>query len=404
MAEHRSTMASNGVPIITTDPYALAILADPLPFQHALREAGPLVRLVRYGAWGMARYAEVASGLRDFETFSSAAGAGLSDLRKEKPWRTPSLLLEADPPAHTRARQVVGPLLTPRALERWGASWAGAADALVDRLVASCRCDAVSDVAEAYALAVFPDAVGLPEEGREHLLPYGHLVFNAVGPHNALLADALAHAELVQASIAASCRREALHPGSLGAQIYAAVDAGTITEQEAALLVRSLLSAGLVTTVTTLAAALFAFAAHPEQWQLLRQDLALAAPAVDEVVRWESPVQTFCRTTTRAVEVAGTHLPAGEKVMLFLGAANRDPRRWDDPDRFDITRNATGHVGFGLGIHLCVGQAVARLEGKLLLTALARRVARMELAGQSQRRLNNTLRAWEHLTLMLVAQ
>ena len=404
MAANRSTNASNGVPIIPTDPYALDILADPLPFHHEVREAGPLVRLVRYGVWGMARYAEVASGLRDFETFSSAAGVGLSDFRKEKPWRTPSLLLEADPPAHTRARQVVGPLLTPRALERWGESWACAADALVDRLVASGSCDAVSDVAEAYALAVFPDAAGLPEEGREHLLPYGHMVFNAFGPRNALLADALAHAELVQASIAASCRREALHPGSLGAQIYAAVDAGTITEQEAALLVRSLLSAGLVTTVTTLAAALFAFAAHPEQWQLLRQDLAVAAPAVEEVLRWESPVQTFCRTTTREVEVAGTPLPAGEKVVLFLGAANRDPRRWDDPDRFDITRNAMGHVGFGLGIHLCVGQTVARLEGKLLLTALARRVERMELAGQSQRRLNNTLRAWEHLPLMLVAQ
>jgi cytochrome P450 len=387
-----------------TDPYALDTLADPLPFQHEVREAGPLVRLVRYGVWGMARYAEVTSGLRDFETFSSAAGVGLSDFRKEQPWRTPSLLLEADPPVHTRARRVVGPLLTPRALERWSASWACAADALVDRLVASGRCDAVSDMAEAYALSVFPDAVGLTAEGREHLLPYGRLVFNAFGPRNALLADAMAYAEPVQAYIAASCRREALRPDSLGAQIYAAVDAGTITEQEAALLVRSLLSAGLETTVTTLAAALFAFATHPAQWQLLRQDLARAASAVEEVVRWESPVQTFCRTTTREVEVAGTRVPAGEKVVLFLGAANRDPRRWDDPDRFDITRNATGHVGFGLGIHLCVGQTVARLEGKLLLTALARRVERMEPAGQSQRRLNNTLRAWEHLPLMLVAQ
>jgi 4-methoxybenzoate monooxygenase (O-demethylating) len=392
---------SGEVPVSTDDPYSFAILADPLPMHERLREAGPVVRLERYGVWAMARYAEVSAALRDWETYSSASGAGLADFRKEKPWRTPSLLLEADPPAHTRARQVVGPLLTPRALRVWREPWEREASALVERLVAAGSFDAVADLAEAYSLAVFADAVGLPEEGRENLLPYGHMVFNGFGPRNDLLAEAMVRAEPVQAYIAASCQREALRPGGFGSQIYAAVDAGKIAEQEAALLVRSLLSAGLDTTINTLAAAIYAFATHPDQWQLLRQDPSLAAPALEEVLRWESPVQTFFRTTTREVEIDTIRIPEGEKVLLFLGSANHDPRRWDDPNRFDIQRNATGHVGFGAGIHLCVGQTVARMEGEILLAALARRVEGIELAGQPQRRLNNTLRAWQSIPVSL---
>jgi len=223
------------------------------------------------------------------------------------------------------------------------------------------------------------------------------MVFNAFGPRNHLLEVAMADAQPVQQWITASCKREALSPGSFGAQIWAAVDTGKIPEEWAPLLVRSLLSAGLDTTINGIAAAINALASHPEQWSLLRQDPSLAKLAFEETVRWESSVQTFFRTTTREVEVGGVRIPAGEKVLLFLGAANRDPRRWTNPDSFDIRRNSSGHVGFGMGIHRCVGQTVSRFEAEILLTALARRVERIELAGQPQRKPNNTLRAWSSL-------
>ena len=256
---------------------------------------------------------------------------------------------------------------------------------------------AVTQLAEVYPLKVFGDAVGVPEEGRENLLPYANMVFNAFGPRNQLFEAAMAKAQAVQPWITASCRREALRPGGIGAQIWEAVDAGKIPEEWAPLLVRSLLSAGLDTTVNGLAAAIYALASHPDQWNLLRQDPSLVKLAFEETVRWESPVQTFFRTTTREVEVSGRRIPAGEKVLLFLGAANRDPRRWTNPDSFDIRRNASGHVGFGMGIHRCVGQTVARFEAEIVLTALARRVDQMELTGQPQRKPNNTLRAWSSL-------
>lgn len=194
------------------------------------------------------------------------------------------------------------------------------------------------------------------------------------------------------------CRREALTPVGFGARIWAAADHGDLTHEQAPLVVRSLLSAGIDTTVHGLAAVLYALATNPDQWQRLRQQPGtLARVAFDEAVRWESPVQTFFRTATTDIEIAGVTIPEGHKILLFLGAANRDPRRWADPDRFDLTRDPSGHVGFGTGIHQCVGQHVARLEAEALLSALAARVTRFEIAGATRRHHNNTLRAWESM-------
>ena len=386
-----------GVPVITADPFSLEHLTEPHALHEQMREAGPVVFLERYGIWGMARYEQVNAALKDWKTFSSAAGVGLSDFRKEKPWRPPSLLLEADPPAHTRAREVVGPILSPRALEAVREHFEREASALVERLAALGSFDAVSQLAEVYPIKVFGDAVGLTDEGRQHLLTYGNLAFNAFGPRNRLLEDSMASAQAAQRWIMDNCRREALRPGGFGAQIWAVADVGKIPEEWAALLVRSLLTAGLDTTVNGIAAAIYGLASHPDQWSALREDPSLAAPAFEEAVRWESPVQTFFRTTTREVEVGGVRIPNGEKVLLFLGAANRDSRRWANPDRFDIRRNASGHVGFGMGIHRCVGQTVARVEAEIVLAALARRVERIEITGQSRRRPNNTLHAWSSL-------
>jgi cytochrome P450 len=379
------------------DPFSREFLSDPYPFHEELREAGPVVWLDRYDIWAMARHEEVRACLMDWETFCSSAGVGLSDFRKEPPWRPPSLILEADPPLHTRTRAVLTRILSAAAMKKLWTTFEQDAIGLVDRLVERETFDAVRDLAEVYPLKVFPDAVGLAEDGRENLLPYGNMAFNAFGPRNDLFHQAMANAQPVVSWITSRCQRAALAPDGLGAQIYAAADAGQLTEDEASLLVRSFLTAGLDTTVVGLGNALFCFARNPEQWQRLRQDPALARAAFDEVLRYESPVQTFFRTTTRAVEVGGVKLGEGEKALLFLAAANRDARRWEHPDRFDITRRASGHLAFGVGIHGCVGMAVARLEAEIVLSLLARKVATIELDGEPERRLNNTLRGLARL-------
>jgi cytochrome P450 len=203
--------------------------------------------------------------------------------------------------------------------------------------------------------------------------------------------------------VAEQCQRANLAPEGFGGCIHAHVDSGAITETEAPLLVRSLLSAGIDTTVNGIGAAVYCLARFPDQFARLRADPTLARNAFEEAVRYESPVQTFFRTTTREVELAGVSLGEGKKVLMFLGAANRDPRRWDNPDHYDITRRTAGHVGYGSGIHMCVGQLVARVEGEVMLAALARKVGKIEITGEPKRLYNNTLRGLESLPIRMSA-
>ncbi|WP_225118051.1 cytochrome P450 [Bradyrhizobium sp. BRP22] len=366
-----------------------------------LREAGPVVQLRRWDVYAVARYAEVHAVLNDPATFCSSRGIGLSDFAKEKPWRPASLILEADPPAHTRARAVLSRVLSPAAMKQIRDGFAAAAEAKADALLAKRSFDAITELAEAYPLSVFPDALGLKPEGREHLLPYAGVVFNAFGPPNELRQTAIERSAPHQAYVQEQCQRENLTPGGFGARIYARADAGEITAAEAPLLVRALLSAGLDTTINGLGAAIYCLARFPDQWARLRSDPSLARNAFEEAIRFESPVQTFFRTATRDVDISGHRIREGKKVLMFLGAANRDPRRWELPDQYDVTRRTSGHVGFGSGIHMCVGQLVARLEGEMMLSALARKAASIEISEPVKRLYNNTLRGLDSLPVTL---
>ncbi|MDL5154833.1 cytochrome P450 [Actinomycetospora termitidis] len=393
------------LPVNDTDPFSVEVLTDPLPFQAALRDAGPVVHLSRYDLYAMGRHAEVRAALTDWQRFCSSAGVGLSNFRREAPWRPPSLLLEADPPHHDAPRRVLSAVLGPRALRRWRERWSAAAvehvDALLDGRRGPVEVDGMAALAESFPLRVFPDAVGIPREGREHLLPYGEYLFNAFGPHNELVAARAAAASEHAAWVNAQCAREVLADEGFGADIWAAADRGDLTPEQAPLVVRSLLSAGVDTTVHGLGWVLHGLATHPDQWELFRADPSRRRVCFDEAVRWGSPVQTFFRTAEVDVPIGDVVVPEGSKILMFLGSANHDPRAWDDPDRFDLRRDPSGHVGFGFGLHQCVGQHVARLEPETLLAALADRVERIEPAGEPVRRPNNTMREWASLPLRL---
>jgi 4-methoxybenzoate monooxygenase (O-demethylating) len=390
------------VPSLDFDPFDEAVLADPYAYHAALRDAGHVVWLASHGVYAMARYAEVQAALKDHSTFISGRGVGLSDFAAEEPWRPPSLLLEADPPLHDRTRSLMNKVASLATLRALMPEWRAKAVTMVERLLDRGTIDAVAELGEAFPLSVFPDLIGLRDEGREHLIPYGTTAFNAFGPRNALLEASLSAAVEATAWVAQSCQRENLSHDGWGAQVYAAADRGECSHAEAERLVRSFLTAGVDTTVNGIGNMLLAFARHPEQWQALRADPALAKKAFEESLRWDSTVQTFFRTTSRDVEVDGGTIPEGSKVLLFLAAANRDPRHWERAEEFDITRSASGHVGFGFGIHQCLGQMVARLEAEAVLDALISRVAEIRLAGPVERRLNNTLHAVSKLPLELV--
>ncbi|MFL5285831.1 MAG: cytochrome P450 [Rhodopila sp.] len=391
------------IPALDIDPFCQEFFDDPYPAHAAMRDAGPVVYLPRYDVHAVARYDDVRAMLLDWGSYGSARGAGLSDFAREKPWRLPSLLLETDPPVHDRTRALMDKVLSPAAVRGLRGGFTRAAETLVDDLLARGSFDAIHDLAEAYPLTVFPDAVGMPRENRRFLLPYGNMVFNSFGPRNAFFEAAAADAEPVLAWVQAQSRREALSATGFGAAIHAAAEQDGFTVAEAEILVRSLLTAGVDTTVNGLGAAVWCLARFPAEFERLRADPLLARAAFEEAIRLESPVQTFFRTTMRDVIIDGEAIPEGRKVLMFLGAANRDPRRWERPDEYDITRRNAGHVGFGTGIHGCAGAVLARLEGEAVLAGLARKVRSIAIAGPPQRRYNNTLCALASLPVTLLA-
>lgn len=394
--------APSDVPCVDIDPFSRDFFSDPYPYHATLREAGPVVWLSRYSIAASARYEPVRQALLDWEAFSSARGVGMADFVKHGRWRLPSIVLEVDPPQHTRSRQALNKALSLASMRKLQVRFEQAAEHMIDALVAKGEIDACTELAEAFPLQVFPDAVGMRASNRDHLLPYGDMVFNSFGPANELFQAAAARAKNAFPWVESEALREHLSPDGFGMVLYQCADAGEITHDEAQKLVRSILTAGVDTTVNGIGASIYCMARFPDQWQKLRANLKLARPAFEEAVRFESPVQTFFRTTTKAVEFGGVRLEADRKILLFLGAANRDPRKWVNPDTYDIERTTYGHVGFGAGIHMCVGQLLARLEGEVVLKALAQRVRSIEIIGEPTRRYNNTLRGLQHLPVRLV--
>jgi hypothetical protein len=385
------------------DPFSDETLTDPVPCQRELREAAPVVWLAKYGVFALGRHHDVRRVLHDVRTFISSAGVGMTNLRSEPGIRSPSLILEADPPAHAGPRAVLERVLSAEAVGRLRSGFRAHAAQLVSSLLERGSFDGVVDCARAFALQVFPDAVGLAPEQREQLLAYADLLFNANGPKNARFERSARESEALAHWIMERCQRSALRAGGLGTQIHEASDRGELQPAQATLLVRSLLSAGVDTTIAALGNTLALLAERPDAWQRLHAQPGLVRQVFDEALRYDSPSMFTFRTSSAPAEIAGIAIPENQKLLLSFSAANRDPRRWPDPDRFDIDRRPTGHLAFGSGIHACVGQVIARAEAETLLEELARRVRRLEAGGTPERWLNHSVRTWGTLPLRISA-
>jgi cytochrome P450 len=389
------------IPVLDDDPFSPEILEDPLPFQQRLRDAGPVAYLSKYNAHAIGRYEDLSEAVANWQQLSSGSGVGLNE-----PWRARGLL-QMDPPQHDAPREVLQSILSSRVLRSMKEACMEVAGGIVDGLLAGTpsggqvEIDGFADLGSKLPVNFFPEASGIDEDGRENLVPYADHIFNALGPDNELAEQGKCKAAEYSEWATAKCQRDALKPEGFGADIWAAADRGEILHEQAPLLTRSLLSAGVDTTVYGITGMLYAFAANPGQWEALRHNIHLARVAFDESLRWESPVQQLFRKTSSEVTIGGTVIPAGSRVMLCFAAANRDPRRWENPDQFDLSRDPSGHLAFGMGVHQCVGQHAARLQAASLLEQLVPRVTGIELASPIGRHHNNTLRGWDSVPLRL---
>jgi 4-methoxybenzoate monooxygenase (O-demethylating) len=347
----------------------------------ALREMGPVVKLAREDITMITRYEPVSDGLKDWQAFSS----------KSRPWHDPSsvrpeILLTDDPPRHSAVRPVIASALSPKALASMAAAFSADAESLVLEVKESSGAviDAVAAISRPFVYKVLPDLLGLPRQGRENMTAFGHMVWATLGPQNELFREAMHNVGPVIDWVEHCCDRENLEPDGLGMQMFLAADRGQITQAEAKLLVGILLSAAADTTVMTVSTAMRAFSLFPEQYQLLRRDPSLVRSAFEESLRWDSPSRMAGRIAARDVEIQGYIVPKGERCGLMFAAANRDPRKWPAPNRFDIGRDLRGHLGWGYGIHACVGRPLALLEAEALLKALIRHIERFEPAGDPE--------------------
>lgn len=386
------------------DPFAAEFRLDPFSHYARLRALGPIVWLEKYGIWVVTHYAQVRAVLNDWHNFSNAGGGGITNYFKEKNWRKPSIVLEVDPPEHARTRGVLSRVFSAGALKAMRPGFEVVANRLIDAALASGSIEAVADLVQPFPLTVFPDAVGMPALDRQKMLVYGGMVFGGFGPRTAWYEELMQRAGEISAWIDAHCERSALSATGLGAGIYAAADSGDITHAEAKLLVRSLLSAGVDTTIDSIGLALRCLAEQPDQWALLRDDPSLARAAFEEATRYDSSSQSLFRTTLHEMEFEGVKLGKHEKVLVLIGSAGRDPARWDLPDRFDIRRRISHQIGYGSGIHGCVAQMMARLEGEVFFRTFAEKVRSIEITGPSTLRLVPGLRGLATLPLALTAK
>jgi cytochrome P450 len=388
------SMTLTEAPASTLDPYTYQALLNPWPLYRELRGMGPVVWLEKYAMFAVTRYDAVMKALRDWQAFPSSFGVMMND-DMNKLLRGNTLCSDGD--AHNRLRRVVIRPVTPVALRSLQEEVEREAEAIVDRLYAKRRFCATAELATHLPVTIVSSAIGLPQEGRERMMEWSIGMFNCFGPMNARARNAMPVLSEMMQYARSHAVPGRLKPGSWAEAIHHAAAAGEVPSEAVPVMMIDYMGPSLDTTIFGIASGVWLFANYPDQWDLLRADPSLIPSAINEILRMEAPVQGFSRYVARDYDLDSVALQQGSRAIMFYGAANRDPRQFSDPDRFDIRRdNAGRHLAFGTGPHMCLGMNLARLDMRALFRALARKVKRFHIEAE-QRALNNILRGFSKL-------
>jgi cytochrome P450 len=389
MSRHPSAPVSN------IDLYEERVLLDPYPAYQTLRDLGPAVWLEKYDMYVLARFKDVQEAMRNWQLFSSAQGVMMNQPMNDT---LRGIVLCSDEPEHQVLRRVIAKPITPLAIKNHQELIIAEAEALVERLVARRQFDAAKDLAQYLPVTIVSNLVGLPEDGRERMLEWAAANFECFGPINERTTKAFEIVKEMVHYAFTRCTRDNLKPDGWARAIWDAADRGEIPLDRPPLMMNDYMGPSLDTTIFTTSSAIWLFAQHPDQWDALRADETLIPGAINEVVRLESPLQGFSRVATADVDLEGVTIPSGSRVIMLWGSANRDERKWTDPARFDVRRRNADHLGFGHGVHTCVGMHLAKMEITALLRALLKRVKRFEL-GETERVVNNVMHGLSRLDI-----
>jgi beta-dihydromenaquinone-9 omega-hydroxylase len=382
------------------DPFAPEVIADPYPWYPRLQDEAPLYHQKARDFWVVSRYEDVLAGARAHGTLSSSEGVTYT--RMGVP-----MMLSMDPPDHTRLRRLVSRDFTPTAVNAWAPLVDQLVEELVDDMVERQTVDVVDDLAAPFPVTVIADVLGVPRADQAQFRIWSDAIVEGLAVADASdterasrCVQGITQLQAYLADLVAQRRDES--GDDMLSKLTHPRDGGTLGPQELFWFCLLLLVAGNETTTNLIGNLLLTLLGDPALWDRLRAQRGLVPGAVEESVRRDSPIQGLFRTALEPYTVAGATVPAGGRVLLLFGAANRDRRHYDDPDRFDPERATADHVGFGSGIHLCLGAHLARLEGRAVLTRLLERVQRLEPAGEPVRGTNPALRGMARLPMTLV--
>jgi cytochrome P450 len=384
---------------VTFDPFSPDVIADPYPFYARLHDESPVSYIEDRQVWVLVRHADVRAALRDHGRLSSSQG--VMYIRAPLP-----MMLTMDPPDHERLRRIVGREFAPRDIHRFGS--------IVEQFVAEAidelreTGDVVASVAIPVPVRVMASIMGVPEEDLPELRRISANLVDAfkITPIGENPLEGLAHVPQAVMELETyftgliAQRRE--HPADdLITKLLAPATDGVLSEYELFWFCLLLLVAGIETTTNLIGNMVIALHDHPDQWDKLRKNRELAAAAIGECLRFDAPIQGFFRQTTQDYPVGDVTIPAGHRVLLSFGAANRDPSHYEQPDALDIGRGPTDHLAFGAGIHRCLGAGLAELEGRVVLEHLLDLVDSLEIEGDVERTTNPTLRGATKLQLRI---
>jgi len=364
------------------DPYDYAIDTNPHPVWRRMREEQPLYWNDKYGFWAVSRFEDVWNAYHDTTTFSSTHGVQLEQLDAPAPFK---MMIFMDPPEHDILRKIISRAFTPRRMAQLEDSIGALAARYLDPFVGTAGFDYVTQFGALLPPMVIGEMLGVPEAERDEIRQLTddmlHIEEGATGPSEEAMTAGAKTYEYYTAMVAE--RRAAPRDDLVSALLDAELDSGgsrrTLTEEEILSFILLLNGAGIETVARLLSWAAVTLARNPDQREILAADPSLIPNAIEELLRYEAPSPVNGRWVTRPVTLHGVTIPAESKILMLNGSANRDPREFRDPDRFDVRRTMERHISFGFGPHFCLGAALARLEGRVALAGTLARFPRWEI-------------------------
>jgi len=375
-------------PVCDVDFYGSDTIADPVSAYTAMLDLGPVVWLSKNNLHAICGHSELVAALRNHQCFQSGKGVSIDEsVNKLLIGST----LHSDPPQHDATRKITFAPLSPKQIRHVRDRISERAQQLAKNVVAKKSFDAATNLAPHLPLSVVRDLVGLGDYGKDNMLDWGAATFELMGDPGVRRTDAIDKLKSLRAFLEDP---ETLNNLSTDGWARRATQLGIESGMDparASELMRDYIAPSLDTTISAIGFGIMLFAKNPNQWEKLRDNRELMKNAIEEIVRLNTPIRAFTRYVSQSTEVAGTTIEKNTRVLMVFGAANRDSSRFPNPNDFDIERKTTGHVGFGQGVHACLGMNLARLEMECLFNALADRVKRFELTGPVIPGINSTI-------------